>query len=242
MTDPARLLKSDATEFERFLLGAATIERPSRLQRWRMRRAIGLVQLGVFATSAKAIAGMANQVVVVAIAATALAGSGSTPSIDDFRHLEGRSGPPRSLSTGRQAPHVIERSSASEETLSVAKPSAESEVQAVEHKGRGQLRPVASSQRLPDLREEIALMDRARTALRSGAPGQALSALEQYRARYPRGSFGQEVRVLRIEALAASGNRARALAEANAFLAQNPKSPHSERLRQIVPGAGANKR
>lgn len=247
MTDPARLLKSDATEFERLLLGAAALERPSRLQQRRMRRAIGLAQLGVFATTAQAIAGMANQVVVVALAATALAGSGSTPRIDDYRHLDERSRTPASVSRGRESLPAVNPSPAVEQSLSATVPSAETDVHETELQGtepqrHDQPKAVASSQRLPDLRDEIALMDRARTALRSGAPGQALSALDQYRARYPRGTFGQEARVMRIEALAASGNRARALAETNAFLSQNPKSPHSERLRQLLPDARVNKR
>ncbi|MGE5784973.1 MAG: hypothetical protein ACM3ZE_10295 [Myxococcales bacterium] len=240
MTDPARLLKSDATEFERLLLGAAALERPSRLQQRRMRRAIGLAQLGVFATTAQAIAGMANQVVVVAIAATALAGSGSTPRIDDYRHLDERSRTPASLSTERESLPAVHPSPAT--APSAETEMHETELQGTEHPRHDQPKAAASSQRLPDLREEIALIDRARTALRSGAPGQALSALDQYRARYPRGTLGQEARGMRIEALAASGNRARALAETSAFLSQNPKSPHSERLRQLLPDARANKR
>ncbi|HMA92535.1 MAG TPA: hypothetical protein VKP30_07605, partial [Polyangiaceae bacterium] len=184
MTDPARLLKSDATEFERLLLGAAALERPSRLQQRRMRRAIGLAQLGVFATTAQAIAGMANQVVVVAIAATALAGSGSTPRIDDYRHLDERSRTPASLSTERESLPAVHPSPAT--APSAETEMHETELQGTEHPRHDQPKAAASSQRLPDLREEIALIDRARTALRSGAPGQALSALDQYRARYPR--------------------------------------------------------
>lgn len=238
MTDPARLLKSDATEFERFLLGSAALERPTRPQQQRMRRAIGLAQLGIFATSAKAIAGLANHVIVVAVAATTLAGSGSTPRIADHRAIERNS--ITAMSAERQPAKPMEP--AVETSLPEPSANAEPALPESERKGRPVLKPVASSQRLPDLREEIALMDQARTALRSGAPTRALTALEQYRTRYPRGSFGQEARVLRIEALAASGNRTRALAEANAFLAHNPNSPHSERLRRIISSADSGKR
>ena len=84
----------------------------------------------------------------------------------------------------------------------------------------------------PDIAEEIRSFDAARAALREGRPAEALSALDRYAERYGRkGSFAVEATVLRIEALAKNGDRARAQALANSFLAAHPKSPYAARIR-----------
>lgn len=235
MTEPVRLLAGDATEFERYLLGAATRERPTRLQRLRMRRGIVLAELGIVGTAAKALALLTQQVVVVAVVAGALAGKGSSPTSVSPRQL------------GEIAAHSATRgSSSSPSDRSASSESAASQVEMVEENpaatgdGSTSLKPEVAAtptvarRRLADLREEIALMDQARAALRLGAPQSALSTLDQYRIRFPRGSFGQESQALRIEALAADGSRARAVGLANEFLAHYPNSPHSDRLRRIV--------
>ena len=75
---------------------------------------------------------------------------------------------------------------------------------------------------------------RARDALRAGDPGGALAMLEAARARFPRGVLLQERQVLTIEALAASGDRARASRQARGFLRQFPASPLASRVRPFV--------
>jgi hypothetical protein len=40
--------------------------------------------------------------------------------------------------------------------------------------------------------------------------------------------------VLRVEALALSGNHARAAAESKAFIVKHPQSPHVEKLKQLT--------
>ncbi len=235
MTEPVRLLVGDATEFERYLLGAATRERPTRLQRLRMRRGIVLAELGIVGTAAKALAFLTQQVVVVAVVAGSLAGKGSSPA----------SAPPRQL--GEIDAHSATRVSASSPfEHSASSESAASQVEMVDEEagatnvGSTRSKPEVAAastvapRRLADLHEEIALMDQARTALRLGAPQSALGTLDRYRIRFPRGSFGQEAQALRIEALAASGSRARAVGLAREFLAHHPNSPHSDRLRRIV--------
>jgi hypothetical protein len=85
-----------------------------------------------------------------------------------------------------------------------------------------------------DLREEIALLDRARSALRSGNGGAALVELAQYTRRFPRGEFSQEVTALRIEALSQSGQAGAARALGKKFLAAHPESPHAERIERLL--------
>jgi hypothetical protein len=229
MTDPRRLLASDATEFERLLLGAAGREQPSPFQRKRMRRALVLAEFGILTTSVKAIASLASHVVVVAVVASTLAGGTSSSQVapaNDARAsvastIAGTAGPTQEESSP-VAPSAILPYDATAEHLPLVGDSP-SDVKA---SGR--------TRRLPALHEEIVLMDQARTALRSGAPSKALTILGRYQTQFPRGSFGQEVTVLRIEALAASGSRSSAVAEAKNFLATHPNSPHAERLRLVT--------
>lgn len=229
MKDPHRLLTGGATDFERLLLGAAARERPTELQRRRMRRAIGLSQLGLFFMSAKALAGVASQSVVVAIIAASLAGGSSTPRSESSAALVNSS--VTSPATSR-VPQAV-TSPAPQATADIAE-AASPEPSAHSSKPTSGVRVASSARKLPDLREEIALMDQARSSLRNGAPSRTIQLLDQYRGRFPRGSFGQEATVLRIEALAASGNRSKAISEANGFLSRNPNSPHSERLRRLI--------
>jgi hypothetical protein len=220
MNEPKRLLAGGGTEFERILLGAAGREEPTQKQRRRMQRALIGAQFGILATSAKALAAVSNNVVIVAVVAASLAGATSSivvaPPIPDAKPEVA-------------VPGLRETSPTPIVSVVEQLPLAQDEPMAP-----NRAKPEVLARRPPDLRDEIALMDQARTALRLGAPGRALATLEQYRSRFPRGSFGQEAAVLRVESLQASGRSARAKAEAGDFLARHPNSPHAERLRQVV--------
>jgi outer membrane protein assembly factor BamD (BamD/ComL family) len=84
------------------------------------------------------------------------------------------------------------------------------------------------------LADEIAALDVARRALASGDASGALKALDDYRHKFPRGAMSFEASVLNIEALAKSGNMDAARALGHKFLAQNPNSPHAERVRRLI--------
>jgi hypothetical protein len=92
----------------------------------------------------------------------------------------------------------------------------------------------AAGGRGADLRGEIALIDAARTAVRTGAPDEALALLRRYGAAYPAGTFRPEAAVLRIEALDANGEHARARALAREFVARNPESPLAGRVSRLA--------
>ena len=85
-----------------------------------------------------------------------------------------------------------------------------------------------------DLRDEIALVDAARTSLEAGAPERALVLLRRYAASYPAGTFRPEAAVLRIESLAATGRRDEARALARDFVARHPAGPLSERMARLA--------
>lgn len=85
-----------------------------------------------------------------------------------------------------------------------------------------------------DLKREIRMLDQARNAVRNGESALALDLLRSYDQRFPRGAFRQEVAVLRVEALERRGERDRANDLARKFVAENPDSPHVERVERVT--------
>lgn len=84
------------------------------------------------------------------------------------------------------------------------------------------------------MRDEIALIDGARTALGAGAPTQALSLLDRYRARHPHGVLLPEALAMRIEAIDRTGDHGLA----RAFLANYPRSPLAQRIARFATSDG----
>lgn len=82
--------------------------------------------------------------------------------------------------------------------------------------------------------EEFALVSAARSALGRGDVPACMRAVDRYGERFRSGMFAQEIEVIRIEALAASGERARAHADAERFLAANARSPYADRVRSLL--------
>ena len=85
-----------------------------------------------------------------------------------------------------------------------------------------------------DFRDELALVERVRTQLSSGDHEACLRSIDQYGARFHGGAFVQEVEVMRIEALAASGDRGRARTFGGKFLSEHPTSPYAGRVRSVL--------
>ncbi|MEJ7731192.1 MAG: hypothetical protein WKG00_18500 [Polyangiaceae bacterium] len=85
----------------------------------------------------------------------------------------------------------------------------------------------------PSLADEVAALDRASQAMASDPRG-ALAQLEKHDKRFARGALGPEAMVLRIEALAKSGDSARASALASEFFAKHADSPLRGRVRSIL--------
>jgi len=90
-------------------------------------------------------------------------------------------------------------------------------------------RRAAASQLL----EESAALLEARAALRSGDASRALTLLEQARRKFPRGGLGQEREALTIEALARTGQSAKARLRAEKFLHAYPQSPYAADVRRV---------
>lgn len=84
------------------------------------------------------------------------------------------------------------------------------------------------------LAEEVASLAEARRALAEGKGRAALAALAAHQTKFPKGRLGVEAEVLRIEALAASGDKRAAAEAAERFEALHPKSPYAARVRAVT--------
>lgn len=95
------------------------------------------------------------------------------------------------------------------------------------------LKPEASS-RVDSVAAELGAIDGVRAALARGDASGALSRLDGYAKAYPRGRLAVEAEVLRIDALARSGQGAVASKRAEAFLRRFPNSVFASRVRGYV--------
>jgi hypothetical protein len=223
MKDPDRLLRGEATPLERLLLDASAKERlaPELLAQTR-------IALGLPATAPplglRDVLSSWGPKVVLALAGAALVGT-----------LVGRHSEPPTPVTA--SPVVAPVPPAPVKPATAAAPaeaptlSVESLPLAPEPERAATPSNAATSD---SLKEEIAQLDKVRKAISAGAPAQALTELNTYRTRFPRGLLRPESVVLKIQALKASGNTAQAASLAQSFLAKNPNSPHAERIKNLV--------
>jgi len=86
----------------------------------------------------------------------------------------------------------------------------------------------------PPLTAELAALDAARTSLSHADPAGALAALDAYAHDFPRGRLKIEAEVLRIGALAKSGQTEVARKRAEAFLKLHPDSVLASRVRSYA--------
>jgi hypothetical protein len=84
------------------------------------------------------------------------------------------------------------------------------------------------------LAAEVALLDRARTALRAGDTSGAIAALDRHRDEFRDGALAAEADVVRIEAAIQRGDHADARARGRTFLATFPQSPLARRVRSLI--------
>jgi hypothetical protein len=95
----------------------------------------------------------------------------------------------------------------------------------------------ASRRSPPSLRAELALIDRAHSALDGQRPRDALAALDRHDREYRKGALTPESAALRVEALVALGRNGVAVRLGERFLAEHPMSPLSGRVATLIGGA-----
>lgn len=202
-----RLLEGEGSEFEQNLLGALRLERPSPELEQRMRAAIGLGAIPpsaptaapppVAAPAAKTFGtwgalAAGSIVAAVIVSGGALLGREEAPPVDEA--------PPPSA-----VEHAPPSQPSGPEPISASDLPTESEAPAVidpsTSKGRPRGNANSAAPSSASLREEIRLIDAARLAVKNDDAARAIGILDQYARRFPDGTFKQEARVLRSEAL-----------------------------------------
>jgi TolA-binding protein len=240
MSDPRRLLDQGANDFEAKLLRAGRRDAPSARNRRRVLAGLGLGS--VLSTSVVASAGGSKALSSGALGALRWVGGGAVsvlavwtgvqafaPAKDVVSHSANRPAvalvqraKPASPATTLSAPTVPETSA---QAPSAAKP-----LSAARAAG-----PAATQERGRDsLSAELAALDRARSALASRDTQLALRLLDEYAQRFPKRRLNTEAAVLRIEALAARGDRASAARLGKEFLARQPNGPYARRVSSLI--------
>jgi hypothetical protein len=232
-----KLVPDDPTPLEKLLLDASRAEAPSEDHKARMRAVlgIGLPMSGPLAAPppvTRTAASIASPPAALssATAAKVALGVGALALLGALWFSRQPSAP-------QPAPPVIAAAPALAPVAELAVAQPEPEVSplppAEPVAARARTAPPAASA-ADDLSEQIRLIEAARAGVAAHSPGAALSALDSYSAKFPRGSFGQEAMVLRIRAVDQAGDSARATALAKSFVARFPKSPHVARLKPIA--------
>lgn len=83
-----------------------------------------------------------------------------------------------------------------------------------------------------EIREEVALLSKAQAALSRGRPQEALEALSEHAARFPRGALAEERGATRARTLCALGRKQEAESELKRMEKVNPASAYLARARE----------
>lgn len=254
MKDPTRLLHASASELEQQLLRAGAAEQPPSAAMQRLAEQLGVrVAAGdtarlsaptVTATklpltaASKALLAFGVVVMGVTLAATFWL---STREPNPAATHEA----PRDLAEGDRAtarpadvrpvapavhPHEVHNDTAA------AHPNLRAERAAAPGSVRA---PATPKHSLP---VEIARIDAVRRHLAADRTKPALAALRAYQRDFPGGVLRQEATLLTIEAHRQAGDHRRARTLAARFLASNPDSPHSARVRDLLESQGSDAR
>ena len=231
-SDPKRLTVVGATDLERTLLQAARNERPSPELTARMAAGLG-ISVGAALTTAAAPAAAAKTTLSVwtawvsagALAVAVTAGVVGVQMVRAPAQAPVKAAPP--VAAPAITPPVAEAPRA---PSVVAVPVAR--VEKIRRRPIAAAAPVAAP--ASDLRDQIALIDAARAAVKTGSSERALVLLRRYDASYPGGAFEPESLALRIEALEQDGRHAEARTLARDFLARYPRSPVADRIARVV--------
>jgi TolA-binding protein len=238
VTFDRHIFKSEASEFERRLLHAARDEVPSPELTRRMQMALGLKGAASLApmVAKPVLSSIASFGGVVALVVAGVVGYRLTrPRPPAAAPVSAPTRAPAASATALETPLGSTPAERVEATANSAPASAVTARPAAAASSTPGLTPRSTAADAKhELREEIALIDAARAAVQSRSSVQALALLRRYETSYPRGAFSPEATVLRIEALAQSGQRAQAAALAQRFLSQYPDTPLAARVTRAV--------
>jgi len=236
MSDPTRLLDRGADEFEASLLRAGRSDAMPPHSRRQILAGIGiggLLTASTVATGVRAAAKgwFAKATLGVASALTIWAG---------VRALHPDTPAPEAAPTVVAARPPV-RTSPPPVAAPAVEPAAAAEAAPAEPAKALAVAPRAA---LPSneasLRQELGAIEQARRAFLAHDYTQALRLLDEYTRRFPKRQLGSEATVLRIEALAARGDRETASRIGHDFLQNHPNGPYAQRVRSVI-GDGATR-
>jgi len=216
MKDPKPMFEGGGTELERRWLSEARAEEPPPEVVRRIESALGIAPGAAVTPAAPR---------VEAVASAGKGASGAVVASLAALGVGGAIGLVLLLSRG--APPATDDAKVTPENIAAPAVAA-----APSRDVPGEIAPAAPA--TGALRDEISLIDGARAALAAGSPAEALSLLERYRARHPRGMLLPEALAMRIEAIDRSGDHQRARALARSFIAEHPQSPLAPRLARLA--------
>lgn len=232
MSELPRLHTEPESELERSLLNAGRGYTASSSSRTKALAAVGLV--GVTASSAAAASAVTKAGVAKWLVAVALVAGVAVPVARYLRRpaaaptdapVNVASAPaPAAVLTAPTA--VAAPNSPPPATEGSTAPAAEPVSNNAPSSARAEPKPAASP-----LSAELGALDAARSALASGDANGALTQLDAYAHNFPHGRLSLEAEVLRIDALAKSGQTAAARKRAEAFMKRHPDSVLASRVR-----------
>jgi hypothetical protein len=231
MSELPRLHTEPESELERSLLNAGRGYTASASSRARALAAVGLV--GTTASSTAAASAITKAGVVKWVVAVALVAGAAVPAA---RYLR-RSGAAPAVSTSAApvpaiavaalaAPSPVAAPDEPSATTDTTTPIVEAPPSGPLNAARSESKPAA-----PALSAELGALDAARSKLASGDAAGALTALDAYARNFPHGKLGLEAEVVRIDALAKSGQTVAARKRAEAFMKRHPDSVLASRVR-----------
>jgi glycosyltransferase A (GT-A) superfamily protein (DUF2064 family) len=237
---PEPLLAAGATDFERSILDAGANEDPSQEATKRMAAALGLSAGVAAVATSTTLASAAGAKTVAGATSTALwpwvsigvLGALVSGAVVETRHWRGVG---RDLGT-RSAPAAVVAPPAV--TVPTVPEAATAKPIPGEATSMERILPARPQTTTEDLREQIALVDAARAALKADTE-RTLQTVRRYEDRFPTGAFRPEAAALRIEALVALGRQEEARALAKTFVAENRGTALADRVARI---AGVSKR
>jgi hypothetical protein len=240
MNDPERLLRSSAGGLPARLVRAGAAEAPSKRSIERTLAALGAAATTLGTTGAAGALGaasagkVATTLTLVGLVKWAGVGLASGVVVSLATHVVGTDPAPRALITETRARVEAPTQPAASPTTEAVPPVSEPVASTEPPRHVATAAPVPSEPVAAPLAAEVRLVDQGRAAFQRGDANGALAVLERYETECPERRLLQEVLYLRMEARAASGDRAKAEQLARVILRDFGKGPHAARARALL--------
>lgn len=229
--DPERLINESSDGFERELLRAGRSDAMSAESRRAILGALGvggsLVAAGTIAAGVKASSGKG---LLTALGITGVGAIGAVGVWAGVNLTE-----PAHVPAPKVAPNPAPRALVVEPKPAPETPPVEVVTpDAIEPPSKDAPAPRTPNTVSDPLSLELSAIESARAALARRDYARALRSLDEHRKRFPNARLMAEATVLRIEALAASGEKQAAARIGKAFLARDPNGPYARRVRSLL--------